>query len=134
MRQSGIFWMRALRSAALIVAACAASTVAGAPSDPSSEDIEFFEKKVRPILAEICQKCHGDNKQEGGLRLDSRAGTLKGGDSGAAVEPGNADVSLLVEAVGYAGDIKMPPKAKLAEEQIAALTEWVKRGAPWPAE
>ena len=73
------------------------------------------------------------DKQKGGLRLDSRDAVLKGGDTGAAVEPGQPESSLLVESIGYAGDNKMPPKGKLPAEQIATLTEWVERGAPWPA-
>jgi hypothetical protein len=107
-------------------------TVLGA--EPSTEDIEFFEKQVRPVLAQACQKCHGERKQEGGLRLDTGEGALQGGDSGNVVELGKPDQSLLIEAIRYAGDIKMPPKGKLSDPQIAALTEWVKRGAPWPAE
>lgn len=103
-------------------------------AEPPAEDIEFFEKQVRPVLVETCQKCHGERKQEGGLRLDSRVAVLKGGDNGAAVEPGKPGDSPLVDVIGYAGDVKMPPKGKLADEQIAALTEWVKRGAPWPAD
>lgn len=101
-------------------------------AEPSPEDIEFFEKQVRPILVDSCSKCHGDRKQEGGLRLDSRASLLKGGDSGPAVVEGKPTDSLLVEAIGYTGDVKMPPKGKLADDKIAALTEWIKRGAPWP--
>jgi lysophospholipase L1-like esterase len=100
--------------------------------DESAQDIEFFEREIRPILVHNCQKCHGDRKQEGGLRLDSREGVLKGGDTGPAIEAGNPAKSLLVEAIGYDGDTKMPPKGKLPGEQIAALSEWVKRGAPWP--
>ena len=106
----------------------------GLSAEPSAEDIEFFEKEVRPILVQSCQKCHGDRKQEGGLRLDSPAALLKGGDSGPVIAAGKPDDSLLVEAIGYSGDIKMPPKAKLPDEQIVALTKWVKRGAPWPAD
>src|SRR5262245_22866429 len=117
---------------AAVVAALTVSLAAAA--EPSADDVEFFEKLVRPVLVETCQKCHGDRKQEGGLRLDSRQGLLKGGDSGAAIEPGKPGESLLVEAIGYAGDIKMPPKGKLSAEKIAALTEWVMRGAPWPPE
>ncbi len=101
-------------------------------AEPSAEDLEFFEKEIRPILVQSCQKCHGDRKQEGGLRLDSQAALLKGGDSGPALVAGKPDESLLIEAVGYAGDIRMPPKAKLPDEHIAALNSWVKRGAPWP--
>lgn len=107
------------------------TTLLAADADPA--DIEFFEKRVRPVLVQSCLQCHSADKQRGGLRLDSRAAALKGGDTGPAFEPGDPDSSLLVEAVGYAGDIKMPPKGKLPAEQIAALAEWVKRGAPWPA-
>ena len=117
--------------AALVVAGILDASIA---AEPSAEDIEFFEKQVRPILVQTCYKCHGEKKQEGGLRLDSRSDLLKGGDNGAAVEPGKPDESLLVEVIGYAGDIKMPPKGKLPAEQVAALKEWVKRGVPWPAE
>jgi cytochrome c553 len=124
--------MTSIACGATVVAALAASLAAAA--EPSADDIEFFEKQVRPVLVETCQKCHGDRKQEGGLRLDSRAGLLKGGDSGAAIESGKPDESLLVEAIAYADDIKMPPKGKLSDDKIAALTEWVRRGAPWPPE
>jgi hypothetical protein len=124
--------MTPITCTAAVIAAMSVSWAAAA--EPSAEAIEFFEKQVRPILVETCQKCHGDRKQEGGLRLDSRARLLQGGDSGAAVEPGKPGESLLIEAIGYAGDIKMPPKGKLADDKIVALTEWVKRGAPWPAD
>ncbi|MBI3865547.1 MAG: DUF1553 domain-containing protein [Planctomycetia bacterium] len=99
-------------------------------ADPKA--IEFFENKVRPILAERCFECHGAEKQKGNLRLDSQASILKGGDSGAAVVAGKPDESLLVQVIGYAFDIKMPPKSKLPEREIADLTHWVKLGAPWP--
>jgi hypothetical protein len=103
-------------------------------ADPSPADLEFFEKKIRPLLVESCQKCHGPDKQQGGLRLDSRTVAFQGGDNGPPIEPGKPAESLLIEAVNYDGDIKMPPKGKLPDEQIALLTEWVKRGAPWPAD
>jgi hypothetical protein len=103
-------------------------------AEPSPEDLEFFEKQVRPILVESCQQCHGARKQEGGLRLDSREGVLKGGDSGAVVAERKPDESLLVEAIRYKSDLKMPPKTRLSDEQVAILGEWVRRGIPWPAE
>ncbi|MSR59441.1 MAG: DUF1553 domain-containing protein [Planctomycetaceae bacterium] len=108
------------------------ASVRSEAADPAPEDREFFENKVRPLLVQHCSKCHGEKKQEAGLRLDSRAAVLKGGDSGPALEAGKPDESLLVEAVGYAGDIKMPPKGKLTDDEISALTEWVLRGAVWP--
>jgi hypothetical protein len=94
--------------------------------------VEFFEKKVRPILAANCTSCHGAIKQKGGLRLDSKAAFAKGGDNGAAVVPGDAATSLLVKLVRYDDDIKMPPKGKLSDADIATLTAWVTGGAPWP--
>ena len=120
-----------LLSVGLLAAAsigCAAGALA---AEPTAEQAQFFESKIRPILVENCQKCHGEKKQSGQLRLDSAAGLLAGGESGAAVEPGHPEKSLLVEAVNYAS-LEMPPDAKLKPEQIKLLTEWVKLGAPWP--
>ena len=115
--------------------ACALS-VSAATSFPA-EDIEFFEKRIRPLLAERCYECHsaGTKKLKGGLLLDSRGGALKGGDTRPAVFPGQPDKSLLIEAVRYANqDLQMPPKSRLSDAQVADLAEWVKRGAPWPTE
>jgi mono/diheme cytochrome c family protein len=99
-----------------------------------SEAAEFFEREVRPLLVEHCQKCHGaEPKLKGGLNLTTRALLLKGGDSGAAVVPGKPDASLLIKAIRYADDdLKMPPKSKLSEAAIAKLVRWVESGAPWP--
>jgi Protein of unknown function (DUF1553)/Protein of unknown function (DUF1549)/Planctomycete cytochrome C len=98
-------------------------------SDPAG--VEFFEKQVRPILAARCQGCHGPAKQKGGLRLDARETILAGGSTGPAVIPGNPKDSLLVDAINYGETYHMPPKSKLPPEEIATLTEWVQRGAPW---
>jgi hypothetical protein len=103
----------------------------------ASADLEFFEKKIRPVLAKHCYKCHSakSKKLKGGLRLDHRAGVLKGGDSGAAIVSGKPEQSRLIEAIGYDNvDLEMPPRGKLTAAQIADLTEWVKRAAPWPKE
>ena len=101
----------------------------GVPPPPEQE--RFFEMKVRPVLAEKCFRCHGPEEQESGLRLDSRAGALKGGDSGAAVVPHKAEESLLIEAIKYES-FEMPPSGKLPDDQIAAIEAWVRMGAPWP--
>ncbi len=98
---------------------------------PTPEQTKFFEMKIRPVLVEKCFRCHGGNKQESGLRLDSRADALKGGDSGAAVVPGKLEDSLLIEAIKYES-FEMPPSEKLPDDQIAAMEAWVKMGAPWP--
>ncbi|MCE9561823.1 MAG: PSD1 and planctomycete cytochrome C domain-containing protein [Planctomycetes bacterium] len=97
------------------------------------EQTTFFENKIRPILVEHCYSCHGEKKDKGGLRLDTRAAVLKGGDSGPAVVPGKPEASPLVKAVKFTDPhLQMPPKGKLTPEQIAALTDWVKDGAPDP--
>jgi hypothetical protein len=96
--------------------------------------LDYFEREVRPILADTCFKCHGADKQESDLRLDSRASLLAGGISGPAIVPSQPEQSLLVTAIRHFGDLKMPPQAKLTEPQIAAITHWVKLGAPWPSE
>jgi mono/diheme cytochrome c family protein len=105
---------------------------AAAADDPAA--IEFFEKKVRPVLAEHCYKCHGGTgeKIKGGLEMTGRAALLKGGDTGPAIVPGDPAKSLLVHVVRYDGDLKMPPRGKLTDQQIADLTAWVKAGATWP--
>jgi len=106
--------------------------VAPSPARPATPDEEAFEAKVRPVLAERCLKCHGAQKQSGGLRLDSREAALAGGENGPAVAPGDPAGSPLIRAIRHEGDVKMPPKAKLPDPAIAALTAWVKAGAPWP--
>jgi cytochrome c553 len=103
-----------------------------AASQPTAAQLEFFEKKVRPIFVAHCHKCHGTKKQEGELRLDSRAGLLKGGESGPVVKPGEPQQSELIAAINYGADsFQMPPDGKLKPADIAALTAWVKMGAPW---
>lgn len=105
-----------------------------AAATPSAADLEFFEKRVRPLLIARCHECHGAEKQKGSLRLDSQASIIHGGDTGPAVVPGKPDESLLVDAVRYGDTYQMPPKGRLPEEEVAVLVEWVGRGAPWPAE
>src|ERR1700681_3141455 len=103
----------------------------------TAEQTEFFEKKIRPVLAEKCYGCHGPESKPpaGGLRIHTRDGLRKGGDSGPAIVPGDPAQSLLIEAISYRNpDFKMPPSGKLKEQQIADLTEWVKMGAPDPRE
>ncbi len=93
---------------------------------------DFFEQHVRPLLIDRCISCHGEEKQSGGLRLDSLDGMLKGGDSGPALHPGDAGASRLIQAVRYDGDLQMPPETPLTEAQREILTRWVETGAKWP--
>ena len=101
-------------------------------SPTEAEQTEFFETKVRPLLVERCQECHGADTQEAGLRLDSRGAMLRGAESGAVIVPGDPGASSLVAAIDYRGSIQMPPDAKLADAEIEILKSWVKLGAPWP--
>jgi hypothetical protein len=107
------------------------SVVTGATPEPSPEQIKFFEEKVRPILAENCYKCHGSDQQKGSLRLDLREMAMQGGESGAAIVPGQPEKSPLVEAIKWES-LEMPPGGKLKDNDIATLTEWIRLGAPMP--
>ena len=102
-----------------------------AETAPDPEAIKFFESKVRPVLVARCLKCHGETQQKGQLRLDSRESVLKGGESGEIVVSGKPSESLLIEAINRTG-LEMPPDAPLKDNEITALTEWVRRGLPWP--
>jgi len=95
--------------------------------------VQFFEQKIRPVLVKHCYSCHSaeTKKPRGSLRLDSRAGLLKGGASGPALVPGKADDSLLIQALHY-DDLAMPPQGKLPPDVIADFERWVARGAPDP--
>lgn len=101
-------------------------------SPPAAADLEFFESRVRPVLVERCQSCHGADKQKGGLRVDSRSAILQGGETGPAAVAGKPDESLIVEAIHYGDALQMPPKSRLPAAEIDALTRWVGLGLPWP--
>lgn len=113
---------------------CGAGWAAGEVGAGSG--VEFFEKKVRPILAQHCYECHSGQakKLKANLYLDTREGLLKGGDTGVAIVLGEPEKSRLIEAVRYGNpDFQMPPKQKLSDAAIGDLIEWIKMGAPWPA-
>ena len=97
-----------------------------------SPQAEFFETKIRPLLHRHCYNCH-DQTATAGLRLDSRAGLLRGGQSGPAAVPGKVDSSLLVQAIRYQHDVKMPPSGALPNEEVEALERWISEGMFWPA-
>ena len=128
--QQGLATTAAIVLATITALALAPSGAAGA--DPS-EAVDFFEREVRPLLVARCQECHSRaDDLKGGLSLSSRAGLLAGGETGPAAVPGKPAESLLVEAVRYQG-IRMPPKAKLPQDEIDKLVRWVELGLPWPA-
>jgi hypothetical protein len=107
------------------------SALAVAAPVPKPKPVSPFETTVRPVLASRCFQCHGPQAQLGGLRLDSRAAALKGGQSGPSLVPGHPERSLLIQAVHYDGKLKMPPPGKLAAAEIRILTDWIRQGAPW---
>src|SRR5438132_3274541 len=117
--------------AALPLVAGVAGEARQASPPPASAD--FFEARVRPLLAANCYDCH-TNERMGGLRVDSREALLKGGRSGPAIVPGDPDKSLLIQAVRQTSDgLKMPKGGHLRADEIQALADWVKAGATWPA-
>jgi len=120
----------------LVLGGLIAAPAFGLAEELTPQQLQFFETKIRPVLADNCYKCHSPRaeKIKGGLLLDTRNGLLKGGDTGPAIVPGNAEKSLLIKAVrGDDPDLQMPPKGnRLSDEQIAALETWVKMGAPDP--
>lgn len=112
---------------------CASCAVFQGRSYADDAGVELYEKKVRPALVEHCVKCHGPEKQEGGLQVDSVAAMLRGGDQGPAVMPGDPNASLLIQGVRYDDiNFQMPPKGKLSAEAVKALEDWVRLGAPAP--
>jgi mono/diheme cytochrome c family protein len=117
---------------ALLSAGRLPADIAAAPA-VSGDDLQFFETRIRPVLADHCYKCHSReaDKIRGGLMLDTREGMLHGGDTGPAIEPGKPEDSLIVDAIGYKdADLQMPPKGeKLTDQQVADITEWIRRGA-----
>ena len=109
------------------------SVVADDDTVPTQEQLTFFETKIRPVLIASCYECHASDAKiiQGGLRLDSRAGLLKGGDTGTAIVPGKPEESLLLQALRYNG-VEMPPKGKLSESIIKDFETWIAMGAPDP--
>jgi hypothetical protein len=102
---------------------------------PEAAGVEFFEKQIRPLLVQRCLKCHGAKDDiEGGLSLASKSLILKGGETGPAAVTGKADASLMIQAIGYADELRMPPDGKLPQREIDLLTKWVQSGMPWPEE
>ena len=108
-----------------------AKTTPAGQVEVSPEQLRYFESHVRPLLVEKCLECHTGNEPDGGLLMNGHASLLAGGESGPAVEPGDAEASLLIEAVRYES-YEMPPSGKLSDREIQVLEKWVADGAVWP--
>lgn len=124
---------RRLYVLAIALAGVLSSSEFGKAAEP--EQVEFFEKRIRPVLVEHCYKCHsaGAEKLQGKLLLDTREASHKGGESGAAIVPGDPEASLLLKAIRFE-DFEMPPSGKLPAEVIADFEHWIKEGAADPRE
>ncbi|MFT5527274.1 MAG: hypothetical protein ACI9HK_005256, partial [Pirellulaceae bacterium] len=119
---------------------CALLLMALLPAVANAEEItaqqlEFFEKKIRPVLVEHCYKCHSVNSQKlrGELLLDSKWGWTQGGESGPVIVPGKPDESRIINALRF-DELEMPPKAKLPESVAKDFSQWIEMGAPDPRE
>ncbi len=110
------------------------ATLSGITRAQDLSGVQFFERKIRPLLVEKCHECHSSSAKQpdGGLLLDTTAGIRAGGENGPLVNSAEPAASLLLDVVRYAGDIQMPPRGKLAAAEIALIEEWVNRGAPLP--
>jgi len=121
-----------------LLMACAPAAMVRAQDVAGGEDregVEFFEKAIRPVLVDRCFQCHGAavKNPKGGLVLETRESMLKGGGSGPAIVPRDPEASLLIQAIRYANEeLRMPPRRRLAPQDVAAFEAWVKRGAPAP--
>lgn len=125
----------------ITAAACTASLYSASTKPEAEpvftpEQITFFEKNVRPVLAENCYSCHEGHKAKSGLMLNTRAGVLRGTDYKKVIIPGDPENSVLIKAVRHAAGAEPMPskKPQLAANEIEALVQWVKMGAPWPKE
>ncbi len=120
------------RLAIPITLACLVPPAAATADDAEDRrEAALFEAEIRPVLTTQCAKCHGEAKQKGGLRVDSRDALMAGGDSGPALVPGKPDESLIVAALRHEGP-EMPPDGKLDDRTVDAFTRWVEHGAAWP--
>lgn len=128
----------AILVAAGVVAAQEDEAEVTPPRPPTAAELDFFEKKIRPVLVQNCYKCHSANAEKirGGLLLDTREGIRRGGDNGPAIVPGDTDESVLIQAIRYTNpDFAMPPKSasgKLPDAVIADFEKWIAMGAPDP--
>jgi hypothetical protein len=126
-----------LRTALVVVLLAPSVGTAAEPPVPDAKALEFFENKIRPVLVEHCYKCHSeeaakDKKLKGGLKLDTKAGLLKGGDTGAAMVPGKLDAGTLLKSLKYEGEVQMPPKGKLPDAVVKDFEKWIADGAADP--
>ena len=134
-----VFTLSAICVLALTLAVLRSASAQNAAQNPAQNPaqnnaaVELFEKRIRPLLLTNCAKCHNTQAQVAKLDLTTAAGFAKGGESGPLIDRGMPEESRLLKVIGYNETLKMPPTGKLKDDDIAALTAWVKLGAPWPS-
>lgn len=131
-RDDAGMWTVRLLTLGGLISLCGTMTHAAEPQ-PSREALDFFERRIRPVLVEHCYRCHAEDAKivRAGLVVDSRVGLIAGGESGPAIVPGKPDESLLMEALRFES-YEMPPTGKLPESVIADFETWIAMGAPDP--
>ncbi len=122
----------------IVIAIVLLSPTFASAAEPTAAQVEFFESKIRPVLVESCYKCHSaeaekEKKLKGGLRLDTKAGWEKGGDTGKAIVPGKPSEGTFLKSLKYADEnLQMPPKGKLSDAIIKDFEKWIADGAADP--
>src|SRR5262249_53307047 len=121
-----------LRRAFTIAILCLQAASSAVAGQPTQDGLDFFEREIRPLLAERCFKCHGEKKAKAGLRLDSRASILRGGDTGPAAIQGRPEQSLIIQAIRHENGLEMPPGEQLKSADIDRVVRWIRSGMYWP--
>jgi mono/diheme cytochrome c family protein len=114
-----------------LAAACLLAAAYATAQEASAKDARFFRRRVAPIFQRRCLPCHNQDLKDGGISFLDRNSLLKGGSRGPAVVPGDPERSVLIRAIRHNSDPQMPPGPKLPAKDIATLTDWIRRGAPW---
>ena len=96
------------------------------------QQLDHFERSIRPVLIQHCIACHGPQRQEGDLRLDSREAMLTGGTRGSAIDLSKQGDSLLLKALRHQDGLEMPPEGRLPEGVLSNFSRWIKQDAAWP--
>jgi hypothetical protein len=135
LRPSASNWLKVALCGVYLVFGVMSFQVLGDVGNPTPDQLEFFEDKIRPILVTHCYECHSGAESNGGLKLDSREAIRRGGDSGPAIVLKSHEQSLLIKAVRHRSqDLQMPPKGPLGKVEIELLERWIQMGAPDPRE
>jgi mono/diheme cytochrome c family protein len=135
-RRPAVFALAAIAALGAAIFVRSSHAVQSAAAEAASP--EFYAGHVQPIFQANCYRCHSGFNHRGGLQLDTREHILRGGKDGAVIMPGHPEQSLLVKLIRHEGPandpMPMPPKGKLSDADIAAITQWIQGGAVMPAE